>query len=162
MLIRLILGCRGARRGGRSVWTQRQRRSFKDGSIAGLILQKRTWIKQTWYGLYNSLHPLLRAVAAFQSRPLVWETIHFHSWGAHLGKFRCMPCKPSDSVLIWLKWICLSAAVLDPGCLTRPLLRLGYSGPSPVGCQSYPHQECNSIQSQNTAGTSGDWWRHVD
>lgn len=55
---------------------QRQRRSVKDGSIVGLILQKRTWIKQTWYGLFNSLHPLLRAVAAFQSRPLDWETIH--------------------------------------------------------------------------------------
>lgn len=69
MLIRLILGWRGATRRGADLFElQRQRRSVKDGSIAGLILQKRTWIKQTWYGLYNCLHPLLRAVAAFSEQ----------------------------------------------------------------------------------------------
>ncbi len=50
-----------------SVLLQRQHRSVKDGSIACLILQQRTWIKQTWYQQYHSLHPLL-TTAGYQRR----------------------------------------------------------------------------------------------
>lgn len=100
----------------------------------------------------------------WSGKPYTHHTNHTYSWGTYLEKFTCMSWKPSDCVLIWLKWICLSAAVLDPGRLKRPLLRPGSSDPRPVetvGCQSYPRQVRNSIQSKNTAGTSGDWWRHA-
>lgn len=95
--------------------------SVKDGSIASLILQKRTWIKQTWYWLYNSLHPLLRAVAAFQSGPLAWETIHFYSWGTHLVPGSSDACHVNPVTSCW-------SALNESVCQWQSLTRVAWWG----------------------------------
>lgn len=151
------------RRGGSSVRTLEAAQVSQGWLDSWLNIAARTWIKQTCTDCTPSIHYKERW-QRFTADLWSGKTIRFHSWGNHLGKFSCMSCKPSDSALIWLKWICLSVGVLDPGRLTRPLLRLGYTGPrsaETVCCQSYPYQECNSIHSKSTAETSEDWWRRV-
>lgn len=77
MLIKRNLGYAGARPGVDLFILQRQYKSVKDGSIAGLILQQRTLIKQTRYRQYHSFHPLL--TTGFQKNLLAWETRHPYS-----------------------------------------------------------------------------------